>query len=364
MSAPSTIEIRLIELPLADRLAATHDRDPESTRRLVIVEVTDDRGRSGFGECSALNRLGYTDEDARGSFRELVDRRGSVPASLPMAFAAVEMAVLDRELRMDDRSLVSWLSDRSSVERAAADRVPAGPVLPLAPVPDTVEAARAFHHQGVRRLKLKVGPGHLREPTAAVRRALPDVELHIDGNGSFGAGDLDELLHLGEIGVAAIEQPFAVADRITAIELTTRSAAVIVADEAATDLAAVRALVDAGACHAVSIKPPRLGGLRATVELHDWCVANGVPATAGGMLESGLGRHALAAVAALPGFTIPGDVTPARRWLAVDPFPDLEQISGRVIVPTGPGVAPAPDRELLERHTIDRATFPWPSPNG
>ncbi len=355
----STIEIRLIELPLADRLAAAHDREPESIRRLVIIEVVDESGRSGFGECSALNRLGYTNEDARGSFGELVQRQGTVPAGFPMAFAAVEMAALDLELKADGRSLVSWLSAQSGAEGPTADRVPAGPVLPLATVQETVEAARAFRGQGVRRLKLKVRPGHLVEPVTAVRQALVDIELHVDGNGSFGPDDADQLLRLDDLGVAAIEQPFAADDRVSAVALTSRSKALIVADEAATDLAMVRDLVGMGACDAISIKPPRLGGLRAAIELHDWCAANGVPATAGGMLESGLGRHALAAVAALPGFTVPGDVTPARRWLAADPFADLEQASGQVVVPTGPGVAPHPDRELLDRHTVDRAIFPW-----
>jgi O-succinylbenzoate synthase len=117
----------------------------------------------------------------------------------------------------------------------------------------------------------------------------------------------------------------------------------------------VEHLRQAGAVSGVSIKPSRLGGLLPARDLHDGCVEMGLPATAGGMLETGLGRHALAALASLPGFTLTGDLSPAGRWLAADPWPDLEMGAGQIRVPTTPGVAPSPDPELIDRYTAKRS---------
>lgn len=354
-SPPEHCIIRLLSLPTLDRLATAHDPEPSSDRELVVVELIDRDGRSGFGECAALNRVGYTHEWARGAFAQLVAGRTGPPPDAPMARAALEMAATDLVLVRQERPLVDELAHRSPSGAAAASTVRAGFVLPLADPAATLAAAHRFAEAGIDRLKLKIVPGRAIEVVSRLRDELPSVEVHLDGNGSFAIDDLDELLALDALGVTAIEQPFAVDDLAAAIELTAAVSGFVVADEAATDLAAVERLVEIGACSAVSIKPPRLGGLAATLVLHRWCLDNGLAATAGGMLESGLGRHALAAVSALPGFTLTGDLSPARRWLAADPWPDLTLVGGRITVPRQPGVAPPPDRDLLEQHTIDIA---------
>ncbi len=320
-----------------------------------MVTLTDADGYVGHGECSALNRAGYTDEWARGAFDHLLATGAGADdpqrARHPMARAAVEMAQLDLELRRDGQSLAGRLG-------VAADAVPAGVVGPLGDIDSTVAAAVGFAEQGYRRLKLKITPVGCEAIVAAVRGELPDIELQLDANASFAPVDLDALVRLAALGVRAVEQPFAPHDLDSAAVLVSATDMLVVADEAATDLEAVRRLVDRGACSAVSIKPPRLGGIGAAVAVHDWCVANGVPATAGGMLEGGLGRHALAAVAALPGFTLAGDVSPARRWLAADPWDDIGFDRGTIPVPSGPGVAPLPDPAALDSLTVRRAVLP------
>ena len=126
----------------------------------------------------------------------------------------------------------------------------------------------------------------------------------------------------------------------------------MVADEAASSATDVDRLHALGAVSGVSIKPPRVGGIRAATTMLGRCVTAGLPATAGGMVEAGLGRHALAAVAALDGFTLTGDVSPAGRWLAADPWPDLTLAAGGIVVPRTPGVAPDPDLDVLAAHTV------------
>ena len=52
--------------------------------------------------------------------------------------------------------------------------------------------------------------------------------------------------------------------------------------------------------------------------IHDLCRANGIPVWCGGMVETGLGRAANAALAALPGFTLPGDISASDRFYEQD----------------------------------------------
>ncbi|MEM9134476.1 MAG: enolase C-terminal domain-like protein [Actinomycetota bacterium] len=376
-------------------------------RQLTVVRIETAAG-IGWGECSALPDPTYTNEFAAGAYRQLVDELGPAvvgaeatgdevvarcpqPARRPMAVAALEMAALDHRLRTEGRSLAAHLADEAAsladadattdgsattdgptttevptsepgggpAPEAAgvAASVPAGAAIGLGTPDEVVASARRLADGGFGRLKVKVEPGHDVAVVEAVRAAVPEVELHVDGNGSFGAPDLDRLVAMADAGVVAIEQPFHPADLASARALVERGGATaVVADEAATSVDAVVRLHRAGALTGVSIKPPRVGGLAPTLALHDLCRREGLAATAGGMLESGLGRHGLAAVAALPGFTLAGDLSPAGRWLTADPWPDLRlrAETGRIDVPAGPGVAPEPDLDLLSDLTVQR----------
>lgn len=334
-----------------------------------------------------------------------LDRLADAPGN-PMAKAAVEMALLDVALRSSGRPLASWLADapypatapdpadRPDPPRGSASAdgpapadgsalgdgpapgdgrrtggsgpraigppgtVPAGAVVGLGTPAEVADRVAALAADGFGRLKIKIAPGHDREVVAAVRARCPDLDLHADANGSYRATDLPLLGSLGDEGLGALEQPFPPEEPGWAAELVAASAPsglMVVADEAAVDLAAVQELQRRRALRGVAVKPSRLGGLNAARTLVGWCQAAGLALTAGGMVETGLGRHALAALASLPGFTITGDVSPAGRWLAADPWPDLVMTDGRIEVPSAPGVAPDPDPEVLAHHTVRRA---------
>ncbi len=353
------IEIRLLDLPLREPFVAAHGSTV--SREIVVVRIDGADGR-GWGECSALPEPTYTDEFAAGAFdildEELAPRllghrltasavrsRLSLVRGNPMAKAALEMALLDAELKADDRSLARWLE-------VAETRVKAGAAIGLASPDEVADRAASLANDGFARVKLKIMPGHDIDVVAAVKDRVPEIEVQVDGNGSYGSQHLDQLTRLCEAGISAIEQPFAVDAPTLAAELGGRSPVPVVADEAATSMAAVDRLRAAEAAGGISIKPPRLGGILAARELHDACTEWGLAATAGGMVESGLGRHALAAVAALSGFTIVGDVSPAGRWLSSDPWPDLAMADGYIEVPCEAGIAPEPDGDVLDRHTI------------
>jgi O-succinylbenzoate synthase len=223
-------------------------------------------------------------------------------------------------------------------------------------VDETIAQAHQADRDGVNRVKLKVVPKTWSgiDPVAvvaAVATQFAHLEVHVDANGSFDADSVSELEGMVAAGASAVEQPFAAHDSDLAAELVARGLPII-ADESATSLDAVQELVERRACTGVVVKSSRLGGLFPAFELMGWCLENGVAVAAGGMQESGLGRSALAVVAAHEACTITGDVSPAQRWLAADPWDDLEMRDGRITVPTTAGVAALPEVALLDRYTI------------
>lgn len=353
------IEIRQLEVPVREPFVAAHGTT--TSREIVVVRIDTDDGH-GWGECSALPDPTYSAEFAAGAFLildeelaprllgydlgpEQVTARLSMVAGNPMAKAALEMALLDASLRADDRSLAEFLG-------AEASHVPAGAAVGLAPLDTLLTRVESLAEAGYRRVKAKVMPGHDVAVVAALLDRFDQLEVQVDANGSFGSAHLELVGELASIGITALEQPFAARQLDLAVKLVERCRVPVVADEAAESLDAVDRLRLANALSAVSVKPARLGGVLAARAMHDKCRNADLPLTAGGMLETGLGRHALAALAALPGFTITGDVSPAARWLTDDPWPDLDMAGGLITVPTRPGIAGDPDPARLDAVTV------------
>lgn len=349
-------------------------------RPVLYVQVVTDEGE-GWGECGALaggtvvdpplERL-WGDLTSGGVGRLLVAvraRRGRLPASSQvralfnadpvgqLASGAIEMAVLDAELRSAGRSLAQHLG--GSVNGAG---VPVGAVVGIPPA-HRLEALLAVVDElveaGYRRVRVKIEPGWDVEPLAAVRRAHPDLALQADANGAYrwgatGPQDARRLVALDRFGLACLEQPLPASDLPSHAELAGLLETPICLDES---LGSHRRLVDAlryGACEVACLKPARLGGIEAARQSQALCLASGVPAFVGGFFETGLGRAANAAVATLPGFTLPGDLSPPDGYLEVDPCPYPEVRGGRLHPPTTPGVGSAPDPEVLERYRLAR----------
>lgn len=324
---------------------------------LVVVGIEDADGVVGWGECSALNAPTYTSEWAVDSFHRLSGwAQGGGrpdPSTFPMTSAAIEMAWLDLTLRAAGRSLASHLG-------ASRTTVRAGGTIGLAPVAESVALAKDLVDDGYRKIKIKIDAGHVddvaHELTHVFEHRNDDgIEIHVDANGSLDGSHLMALSGLTWHGVTVIEQPFPVDRPDLARELMLGSEAMVIADEAVTSTADAAALLGAQALRGIAIKPPRVGGVQKALELLQWCRDNAVGASLGGMLESGLGRHALAAFGALDGFTITGDLSPASQWLAEDPWPDIEMVGPNIVVPTTNGVAPLPDQNVLDRLTLERA---------
>jgi len=379
------VQVWMVELPFSRPVVTS--RGTHRRRPLVVVRVIGNRGRSpveGWGECAALADTTYDSEDAVRSFAllqhalapgllDLVPRAGMrlpKPSELggirqaapdgTLAFAALEMAVADLHLRASGQSLAGLLG-------VSGRSVPVGAVLGRpASVDRLIGEVSTLVDLGVTRVKLKVGPGWDLEPVGAVRDAYPDLGIQLDANGAYSSSDADHLARLDRFGLLCLEQPLDPGDLEGHARLATRLATPICLDESLDSPRTARQALDMGACSVVCVKPARLGGIGAALEVIDVCRAGGVPMWMGGMYESGYARGVNATLAALPGFTWPGDLMPAAGYLGEDlvPAPDLGR-SGpagplSVAVPGGVGLGPPPDIATLERLVVKQCWLEAP----
>jgi O-succinylbenzoate synthase len=292
------------------------------------------------------------------------------------------MAVADTHLRARKQSLAGLLG-------VEGRQVEVGAVVGQADTTAALlEAVGALVDRGYRRVKLKIGPQWDVEPVAAVRAAFPDLLLQVDANGAYdspgadGASGLDgadddlwidghaglaggsrlstrsDLLQLDPFGLLCIEQPFDRSDLAAHAQLARRMATPICLDESLDSPQSVNVALAMGACSVVCVKPSRLGGLGAALQVIDRCTSDGVPLWMGGMFESGYARGVITVVGALDGMAWPGDLSPARSYLEDDLVPDpsdpsdpAERGSGArlVALPAGPGMGPPPDPDALAR---------------
>ena len=108
----------------------------------------------------------------------------------------------------------------------------------------------------------------------------------------------------------------------------------------------------------INIKPGRVGGFEESQRIHELMRAKGLPVWCGGMLESGIGRAHNLALASLPGFTLPGDISASRRYWEKDIVaPEFEIIDGLMVVPSAPGIGVEIDVGRIEALTVRQATL-------
>lgn len=261
-----------------------------------------------------------------------------------MAKAALEAAVLDAELRATGFSLARYLG-------GVRERIPVGVSVGLHDqIADTVAAVERYLAEGYVRVKLKIAPGEDVEVVRAVRAAVgPGVLLQVDANAAYTLADARHLAKLDEFDLLLIEQPLAEDDLRQHAELARRLNTPLCLDESITSAKVAADALALGACAIVNIKPGRVGGYLEGRRIHDLCRANGVPVWCGGMLETGIGRAANLALASLPGFTLPPDLSASRRYFHEDVTEPFELVDGCLVVPNGPGIGVAPDPERLTR---------------
>ncbi len=357
------VELRRLSLPLVAPFRTSFGVERHRDALLLRVLGTDSEG---WGECVAMSEPLYTAEYVDGAQevirRHLLPRLPTsdvtaervVSAMAPvrghsMAKAAVELAVLDAELRARGVRLADRLG-------AVAASVPCGVAVGIdESIPALLDQVERHLDAGYVRVKLKIEPGHDVAPVSAVRERFGvDLALQVDANGAYSLADADHLRQLDAFGLLLIEQPLPEDDLVGHAELAGRLRTPICLDESITSASVATTAIRLGACSIVTIKPGRLGGYLAARRVHDVCVALGVPVWCGGMLETGVGRAANIALAALPGFTLPGDISASDRHFAQDVTPPFVLDGGHLAVPIGPGIGVSPDPDALAELTTSQ----------
>lgn len=362
MTRVRSIELRLVGLPLVRPFRTSFG---EETQKECILARVETDGAWGWGECVTGVDPGFSEEFNEGAWIVLrgflapaLFAAGEVtPGNLedvfagvrgnPMAKATLVNAVLDAWLRERGESLASFLG-------AERQRVACGVSIGIASSTEhLLEQVDGYLAEGYQRIKLKIEPGTDVERVASVRAAHPEILLSVDANAAYTLEDVDTFLALDALGLLMVEQPLHHEDLVQHAALQRRIATDLCLDESIRSAADARAALELGACRIVNIKQGRVGGLLEAVRVHDACRALGVPVWCGGMLETGLGRAANLALAALPGFTLPGDTSASSRYFTEDlTEPHIVASDGTMAVPQGPGIGVEPHPERLEACTI------------
>ncbi|MFC7789213.1 o-succinylbenzoate synthase [Microbacterium sp. MAHUQ-60] len=355
------LELRRVAMPLVSPFRTSFGT--QTSKDILLVKAVTADGE-GWGECVTLPDPVYSPEYTDGAVD--VIRRFVIPAlsGAPlsgaqmvserlakfkghrMAKAAVEMAVLDAELRASGRSFARELG-------AVHDRVPCGVSVGIMDdVPRLLDAVDEYLAEGYVRIKLKIEPGWDVDVVRAVRERIgDDVLLQVDANTAYTLRDAQHLARLDEFDLLLIEQPLEEEDVLGHAELARMLSTPICLDESITSAQTTAAAIRLGATSVVNIKPGRVGGYLEARRIHDVAMASGVPVWCGGMVESGLGRAANIALAALPGFALPGDVSASDRFYRTDLTEPFVMEDGHLRVPQGPGLGVTPIPEILEELT-------------
>jgi L-Ala-D/L-Glu epimerase len=315
-----------------------------------VLRLATGDGVEGFGYATATAHMGSIQDTLKAElelFRPLVlgrDAHGieSIMAALdrairgaPQAKAAVDCALHDLLARSLGLPLHVLFGGK------VRDSAPMLRILAIKTPQDMAAQAQKLVDAGYRYLKIKVH-GHVDDDVArvaAIRRQVGDrVHLTIDANQSYSPKDaIIALGRMAEHRIDLVEQPVA-ADDFEGLALVTRTVPVTVeADEAAGSLRQIFELVARRAVDAVSLKIPKLGGLRNTLAAARLCEAAQIKYRLGAAVGSRLlAAQALHLACALPGVSYACELAEFDRLLD-DPFAGLEVEDGTLALPDGPG---------------------------
>jgi len=359
--------LRELALELVEPFAISSGSTRE--RRVLLLVLASD-GLEGWAECVAGEAPSYSYETADTAWHVLTtwllpglvgqradDARQLCPAPWlrghPMARAAVEMAGWDLEAKRRGVSLRDLLGGE-------ADEVPVGVSVGIQET-DAGLLAKVERHvaEGYRKIKIKIKPGRDVDMLRAVRKSFPDAPLMADANSAYALPrDLSRLQRLDALNLMMLEQPLHHEDLLDHATLQRGMSTPVCMDESIRSVADARLAVRLGAGRIVNVKPGRVGGFAQSLAVHDLCRDAGWPVWCGGMLESGVGRAHNVALAALPGFELPGDISNSRRYWREDVVePEFSMTDGMMPVPRGPGIGVAPRLRRIEALATRTATF-------
>ncbi len=361
------IDLRRIKNKLKTPFKASYGVTTE--RESIIIEMKDEQGNIGWGECVAFTVPWYTEETVNTCWHMLTDFLIPIllqseithPKDLVelfrmvqknnMAKAALDGAVWDLYAKRNRISLKQAIGGtRSEIE--------AGVAIGIKDRHEMLSEIATLITQGYKRFKVKIMPGNDIELIRTIREQFPDIPLMADANSAYTLKDMEHLKELDQFQLLMIEQPFAVDDFIGHSTLQKELKTPICLDESISTFSDAELAHHLGSCQIINVKAGRVGGLTEALRIHDYCVEQGIKLWVGGMLEFGISRAQTIALASLSGFTIPGDISEtARYWDEDITIEAVEVNNGLIKVSDDSGIGFNINRELLERLTIAQQSF-------
>ena len=227
-----------------------------------------------------------------------------------------------------------------------------------------VDEARTALSHGYKKITICIRPGTDIEHFGAAREALgSEAPLAVDGMGTYTLEHADHLADLSAYRPLFIEQPLAPDDLQRHAKLQDRIATPICLDESISHIGNAQDMLTLGAGRMINIKAGRVGGFQQAKAIHDLCQHHAMPAFCGSELETGIGRAYAVALASLPHFDLPSDVSPsACYWHKDIVTPEWKMTSsGMTTIPTTRiGLGITVDVDTIDNLTVRTKTLAAP----
>ena len=363
-----SIALHHLSMPLVAPFETSFGR--ETDRECVLIEVNSE-GLTGYGECVATRDPGYNYETTGTAIHILKDF--IIPLMLNrdvkdaadfqnlvsgirghnLAKAGVEMALWDLLGKRENKSLFELLGGvREKVEVGVSVGIQES-------AKSLVTTVGEYVSQGYARIKIKIKPGRDIEDASAVRKEFPNIRLQVDANSAYSLDDIQTLKPLDKLTLLLIEQPLFEDDIWDHHKLQEQFETPICLDESIVSPRHARYAIEMNACRVINIKAGRLGGLSQAVMVHDLCRDVSMPVWCGGMLETGIGRASNVALASLPNFVLPGDISASDRYYARDITNERFVLNSdsTIDVPRGVGLGMTIDEDALKSFSLNRLSF-------
>ena len=358
-----SITLHHISMPLVAPFETSFGR--ETDRECILITLHAE-GLTGYGECVATRDPGYNYETTGTAWHILKDfvaplllgqdvidasdfqKRVEGIRGHHLAKAGVEMALWDLLGKRAGQSLRQMIG-------AMRDRVDVGVSIGIQSSPQAlVQTVASYLEQGYSRVKIKIKPGREVDETTAVRSAYPDLRLQVDANSAYTLETADVLKAIDDLDLLLIEQPLFEDDIWDHRKLQTEFKTPICLDESVITPRHARYALEMEACRIINIKPARVGGLSQGIAIHNYCYERSVPVWCGGMLETGVGRASNLAIASLPGFILPGDISASDRYYQRDITNERFMLNpdSTIDVPASPGLGITIDPAALKEFTL------------
>lgn len=312
MIRPTDVEVWEVDLPLRRPLTAASST-VTSRRSSIVRMATSDF--EGWGEAAA--QPPHTRDTSDEAWQLLLTEAGRIlGAEDPVliegsaATSALDQALTALQASAAGQSLAEYVG-------GALEPVPASAAIGLlATAADLVGAVAVAVDAGYRHVKLKIAPGRTAD-VRTIRVRFPELGIAVDGNGSFGRSDWDDLVALDQLDLDYIEQPLSAANLNGHAELRRRLDTKVCLDESIRRLGDIVTVASAQAADAVALKPGRLGP---TLTARGFTLAarHGLDVKIGGLVETGVGKHHLVSLGSHPAVSLPSDLAASQHWFEQD----------------------------------------------